>query len=46
MAVEQKGKIISEIIRLTGVDQTKYFDRLSDKSLPYLKKLLKVINAL
>jgi len=42
----KKSKIISQILELTKGNPEKYFDRLSDHTLPYLEKLLKVCTKL
>ena len=39
---DSKAGIIEAILKNTGVEPTKYFDRLTDKSDRYLRKLLKV----
>ncbi len=41
-----KGKVIEEIFKTVGGDQTSHFDQLHDKSITYLEKYLKVVKAL
>ena len=43
---ESKSTLIAEILKQTGAEGEKYFDKLSEHSVKYLSKLLKVINAL
>lgn len=46
MTPETKVEMIDEILKNTGSEPTKYFDRLVDKSDRYLKKLVKITKLL
>jgi len=46
MTETKKSQIIDEIFKLTKSEPTVYFDKLSDKPVSYLTKLLSVIKNL